>query len=217
MKTRDRILAASLELFNTRGERQVTTNHIASHLGMSPGNLYYHFRNKPMIVAELFQRFEQRLDAFFTLPETPLTLDHKADLLEQLLQIIWQFRFLQQDLDHLLEADPDFAQRYHAFAQRSLRHARGLYQAFIDAGILLMDARQLEALTLNAWIIINSWARLPGAQPRGQQLTEQFLRRGIYQLLMLEDGYIAPAHRPAIGALHARLQVPLGELLPGLD
>ena len=68
-KTRDRIVEASLELFNAQGERSVTTNHIAAHLGMSPGNLYYHFRNKQAIIAELFAQYESRVDAFLRRPE----------------------------------------------------------------------------------------------------------------------------------------------------
>src|SRR5690554_7501702 len=56
--TKDKILSASLTLFNELGERNVTTNHIAAHLNMSPGNLYYHFRNKQMIIHALFDQYQ---------------------------------------------------------------------------------------------------------------------------------------------------------------
>ena len=57
-KTKDRILQISLQLFNERGERLVTTNHIAAELGISTGNLYYHFRNKQEIIKELAQQYQ---------------------------------------------------------------------------------------------------------------------------------------------------------------
>ena len=56
--TKARILDAALALFNEQGTANVTTNHIAEALGMGPGNLYYHYRNKAEIVRALFARIE---------------------------------------------------------------------------------------------------------------------------------------------------------------
>ena len=55
MKTKDRIKNMALRMFNEQGERNVTTNHIAAALEMSPGNLYYHYRNKYEIIHDIFQ------------------------------------------------------------------------------------------------------------------------------------------------------------------
>lgn len=209
-KTRDRILQASLELFNVQGERSVTTNHIAAHLGISPGNLYYHFRNKQMIIAELFDRYEAGVDGFLQLPKgRALTIEDKTVYLEALLSAMWDYRFLHRDLEHLLSSDDQLAERYRLFAKRHLMSAQRIYQGFVDAGILDMTPPQVEALAINAWIIMTSWVRFLCTMGSATALSETMLRRGIYQLLMLEDGFVVPQARGAFEALQQRLAVAL--------
>jgi len=210
-KTRDRIIEASLGLFNAQGERNVTTNHIAAHLGISPGNLYYHFPNKQAIVAELFGQYESRVDQFLRLPpEREMQVQDKTLYLEALLGAMWDYRFLHRDLEGLLDANPQLAQRYQAFAGRCLRHARAIYQGFVDAGILLMDPAQVEDIALNAWIIITSWVRfLSISGIRSDRLSEALLCRGVYQVLVLEEGVVADAARVNYGELCRRFRVPL--------
>jgi AcrR family transcriptional regulator len=215
LKTRDRIIQASLALFNAQGERAVTTNHIAAHLGISPGNLYYHFRNKQAIIAELFGQYEGQVDLFLRRPSgRQLTVDDKTFYLEALLAAMWHYRFLHRDLEHLLDSDEALAQRYRLFSQSCLSRAQDVYQGFVEAGILLMTPAQIEALTLNSWIIMTSWVRfLCTARDNATDLSQAMLRRGIYQVLALEGGYIAEPARAAVEALYARLHVPLAQVL----
>ena len=66
--TYSRIVEASLMLFNEEGERNISTNHIAAHLGISPGNLYYHFHSKDEIVNALFADYEKDIENLLTAP-----------------------------------------------------------------------------------------------------------------------------------------------------
>ena len=61
MKTRDRILECALQLFNEKGEPNVSTMEVANEMGISPGNLYYHFHGKEPLILGLFERFQNEL------------------------------------------------------------------------------------------------------------------------------------------------------------
>lgn len=211
--TRERILQAALALFNQAGVPAVTTNHIAAHLQISPGNLYYHFRNRRMIVAELFDRYEAAVAGFLQLPrDRGVTLDDKAGYLEALLGSIWQYRFVQRNLEQLLDDDPELAERYRRFVERHLLSARAVYQGFVDAGLLQMTPSQVQDIALNAWIVITSWVRfLYTSGIRSDRLSEALLRRGVYQVLVLEEGFVADAARAGYAELCQRFRVPLAE------
>ena len=61
-RTAERILEVTLELFNRFGEPNVSTTLISAELGISPGNLYYHFPAKDELINSLFDRYEQALN-----------------------------------------------------------------------------------------------------------------------------------------------------------
>ena len=116
MKTRERIVQTSLELFNQQGERNISTNHIAAHMDISPGNLYYHFPNKQAIIAVLFGEYEARLDSFLHLPPgRAVTVDDQRFYLKSVLAAMWGYRFLYRDLEQLLGNDPELAFSYRRF------------------------------------------------------------------------------------------------------
>lgn len=215
IKTRERIVQNSLELFNEQGERSVSTNHIAAHMEMSPGNLYYHFPNKQAIIAELFNEYEALVDSFLRPPKGRLpSVEDKRFYLMELLDGMWRYRFLHRDLEHLLDADSELAARYRRFSQHCLIQGMAIYSGFVEAGILRMDKVQIESLTLNVWIILTSWVRfLCTTREDATRLSEEAMRRGVYQVLMLELGYVTPEARDAVSALCEEFYVPLGRAL----
>ncbi len=211
MKTRQRIVQATLELFNQQGERTVSTNHIAAYMEISPGNLYYHFANKQEIVAELFAEYEQGVDTYLQLPKgVSVGVDDMRFYLQRLFESNWSYRFFYRDLEHLLESDPQLALRYRQFSRRCLSQGQVIFEAFASAGLLRLRAGQAEALALNAWIILTSWTRfLTTSQVATAQLSEEVVKRGIFQVLSMVSGLVAEPWQAAVNGLFEEFNAPL--------
>src|SRR5882672_3618105 len=92
-----RIVEGALALLNREGGADVTTNHIAAHLGMSPGNLYYHFSNREEIVRALFPRIAAAGLAGVAPPEGVVTAEEFGERHLTGLQSLWRYRFFFRD------------------------------------------------------------------------------------------------------------------------
>lgn len=117
MKTRDRILTASLALFNAEGASGLSAVDIATALGISPGHLYYHFKGKAEIVSTLFAAYEAEL-ALVLAGAVEALRDPNADLATMqthiaiLLEETHDMRFLFRETGALVAAFPDLGRRY---------------------------------------------------------------------------------------------------------
>ncbi len=209
MKTRDKILLASLELFNEQGERNVTTNHIAAHLAISPGNLYYHFRNKSDIIYEIFQEYEKLVDYYLDIPDNrPLNLDDMTFYLESVFDGLWSYRFLHRDLENLLDRDQRLRTDYQRFTNRCLAAISRIFEKLADGGVLEPQPEALRAaMSLNVWLIVTNWMaflKTAHAEKTSACMTLRELKQGIYQVLTLEIPYVMPAYREQVMELREK-------------
>jgi len=106
MNRKERILQKALELFNEKGTREVTTNHIVEALNMSPGNLYYYFKNKQEIILELFvmmikdwEKDSYQLDQVILSPESLQLMLAKSG------EFFVKYTFIHKELQFLIQDD----------------------------------------------------------------------------------------------------------------
>ncbi len=194
VKTKDRILQISLQLFNERGERSVTTNHIAAELGISPGNLYYHFRNKQEIIKELMEQYQKETLDMLSLPDDrQLNANDKIRYFQVLSSKLWEYRFLHRDVYQLVENYDDFRKMYPRFAGQVMQQGQRIYQAFVDAGLMKMTASEIEALIINLWIVLTNWTNflyMSGHISDSNHLEEKWVWQALRQMVFLEGPYL---------------------------
>ena len=101
-RTAERIAAVTLELFNRFGEPNVSAPVIAGSLGMSPGNLHYHFRAKEDLVNALFDRYAATLRELLQAGGEVRDVEEAWFFLHTLFERLWAARFLYRDINDLL-------------------------------------------------------------------------------------------------------------------
>ena len=117
-RTAERILAATLELFNRFGEPNVSTTVISAELNISPGNLYYHFPSKDELVNTLFDQYEARMVVLLAASDDVRDVEDAWFFLHTLFELIWAYRFLYRDLNHLLSRNRRLETHFPAILMR---------------------------------------------------------------------------------------------------
>ncbi|MDX2163459.1 MAG: TetR/AcrR family transcriptional regulator [bacterium] len=190
-KTKERILDTALALFNQHGSASISTNHIADAMGISPGNLYYHFRSKGAIIAALFERLFAATDTRFDLPaDRALRLDDLAALIRINFELLHEYRFIYREMLALLLADPELHQRYIVVRERGYTGFREIVHALRASGVLALPDEPLivEQLADLCWLISEFW--LSSLEMSGHAIDQAQFERGIALMLSVFRPYL---------------------------
>lgn len=199
-QTRQRILDCSLAMFNAQGEPNVTTNHIADELEISPGNLYYHFRNKDDIIEHLFARFDERMDAALAAPDGRLPgLEDIWLQLHLVFECIWDYRFLYRDLVEILSRNRRLRIRFARILKRADDRAHLVMRGLSQARVMRASAAELDAAATNILVLATFW--LNYAAVRGDKDEQAAIRDGIVQVMMLLAPFLRDAERVHLNTL----------------
>jgi len=94
VKRRDLILKTALELFNSQGVSDISSRDISEVMGISYGNLTYHFPKKADIIMELFHQMQRDLDEqFMNVQKEVHELHFMMTSLRRLLEVFHRYKF----------------------------------------------------------------------------------------------------------------------------
>ncbi|WP_151173387.1 TetR/AcrR family transcriptional regulator [Pseudoalteromonas ruthenica] len=207
MSTKDRIIQASIELSNSHGERAITTNHIAAHLQISPGNLCYHFKNKEDIIRHIFKLYRQHLDTQFK------PINHDEPVMAQLthyfdalFELMWKFHFFYDNMTDILSRDAELKADYITFQQRLFDQVKSIVLALGKNGILEIDEEQAGELTHMLKLTVSFWTPYIKARRQSGELNRGDIYQGLLKIITLFMAFTTAAGREPLGLLKQHYQ-----------
>lgn len=161
MKTKDKIINTAIKLFNKQGTNLVSTNHIAQEMGISPGNLYYHFNSKNEIIRAITDKLaDELLDLF------QIKLHNISDF-SQILSVLFDsffkiqrsYQFLFLEGAHLVKQDHELQDNYIELRGLIKAGYNELLSSMVKIKLLKKQSLEMidELLELQ-WIIMWNWA-----------------------------------------------------------
>ncbi len=200
MKTKDRILNGALELFNAHGATEVTTNDIARELKMSPGNLYFHYKNKEQIIREIFKKLSAETMTVWK-PQTKLAKArqtiHLIDFIDKNLQLYWKFRFFHRETYILRKKDPELSKLWHRHLKKMGLLMIILHKNWVKSGYMLpiQSKAEIEFVGELLFVASNSFMQFFETTDRGIDPKPKTFEKARRHLIRMLLPYLSEATR----------------------
>ncbi len=147
--TKSKILDISLRLYNQCGINNVSQRMISNELGISPGNLTYHFKRTEDILEQLFLNMVNEIDMIMEGGKTrDITLAELINLYVRTIRVLYKNKFFMIDFVHIIRHCDRINKKYvQVIQKRHFQHAQTILD-LIDNGFVKPPSFPGEYLAL---------------------------------------------------------------------
>ncbi len=206
-RTAERILEVTLDLFNRFGEPNVSTTLISAELGISPGNLYYHYPAKDELINALFDRYETQLGEILQAADGIENVEDAWLFFHTLFELIWGFRFLYRDLNDLLSKNRRLETHFQFVLKNKARAMVAMLDGLARAGVVRITGEQANPTATSMVVVVTYWLSFEYVRDPRRALEPEAaaaaMGRGGYHALALLMPHLDEASRQHLQTLAA--------------
>lgn len=137
IKTKDKILQVAVQMFNEQGVQSITSRHIAVEMGISHGNLDYHYNTKEALLLAIYKQMRNEMsDSYLSRKAYSTALEHFHHLLIQLEAFQLKYRFFNLDVLEISRSFPKISKLLTKTLDLRKQQMDELFQEFIKEGHL---------------------------------------------------------------------------------
>lgn len=215
MGNRQRILNAAIELMNEKGSA-VGTTLLSDHLDISPGNLYYHFKNREEILGEILEHLAKDLDLILALEaDEEVSPKKTASCFIGGVYVLWRYRFFFSSSVEIVVNDDELRVRYRQIYEDGIASITAIIKALCDQnpGGLPLSADEQQRLAKNIWIVWTGWPKYTEVMS-GRKPSREAVLSSHEQLVFLWKPYIDAKFYASVRRWAKKL-LEQPELIPG--
>lgn len=165
MKTKDKILQMALQQFNERGIEQVSIRSIASALGISAGNLTYHYKNTDKIIYALYLQLVDELGRSLehVINQSP-DIQWLYEATAHNCGMMWKFRFLLIDFVAISRRITDIRDHFRQLVKMRQWQIREAIMEMVEEGLFIPEWQEgmYDKYILRMIIMSDAW--IPDAE-----------------------------------------------------
>ena len=156
--TKQKILITSLSLFNSAGISNVSLRTIADEIGISVGNLQYHFKKREDIIEALYFQLVEKIDSIFLITGNDL-LKSFFNISTEIITIFYEYHFFLLDFVTITRSNQKIKQHYSELSKQRELASLSMLAVLIKNGLFREEVLKDEYRSLfkRMEILINFW------------------------------------------------------------